>query len=79
MRLYALRDVKVGFLTPTVADSDAIATRQLQNAMRAGTGTLLDTHPEDFALYYIGTYDTASGAITPVLPELVVEAVSLIV
>lgn len=79
MRLYALRDVKVGFLTPTVADSDAIATRQLQNAIRAGAGTLLDTHPEDFALYCIGTYDTASGAITPILPELVVEAVSLVV
>lgn len=72
-RVYALRDVKVGFLSPTIADSDALAIRDLESACLSGAAGLLATHAKDFALYYLGTYDTDSGYLNSLLPEFVKE------
>ncbi|UPW41606.1 nonstructural protein [Peromfec virus RodF8_43] len=79
MRVYALRDVKVGFLSPTVSDSDAIAIRNLENVLRSPSSSLLDSHPEDFSLYCLGSFDTTSGVLSPLaVPELIVEVRSLL-
>ncbi|MCI9476500.1 MAG: hypothetical protein HFE71_08535 [Emergencia sp.] len=69
--MYAMRDVKAGFLTPQVESSDEIAIRNFQMAFKsARPDSLLFGFPEDYSLYRIGDYDTDSGAVTPCVPPL---------
>lgn len=72
MIVYSLRDRKVGFLSPVLAANDDLAMRDLQNSLRRGTGTLIDTHPEDFSLYRIGEFNPDTGILDPVVPPIVV-------
>lgn len=69
LRLYAMRDVKAGFLTPTLESTDEIAIRNFQMAFKsARQDSLLFGFPEDYSLYRIGDYDTDSGSILPCAP-----------
>lgn len=78
MRMYCLRDRKVGFLAPVLALNDELAMRDVANALRRGTGTLIDTHPEDFSLYCIGEFDQDVGVVVSLsVPECVCEVTSL--
>lgn len=78
MKLYCLRDRKVGFLAPVLADSDELAMRDVQNALRRGTGTLIDTHPEDFSLCCVGSFDQGTGVIASLsAPDFICEVTSL--
>lgn len=77
MKIYCLRDRKVGFLTPVLAESDELAMRDVQNALRRGTGTLIDTHPEDFSLYCIGNFNQETGEIVSAVPYCVCEVTNL--
>lgn len=78
-RIYSLRDVKVGFLSPTLHDNDSVAVRSLENVLRSPSSSLLDTHPEDFSLYCLGVFDTLTGLISPFsVPEQVCEVRSLL-
>lgn len=71
--IYAIRDVKTGFLTPTVDMNDDSAIRNFGHACQ-NTDSLFFTYPEDYALYEIGTYDTENGTIVPTLPNVLAQA-----
>lgn len=74
--VYCIRDVKVGWLTPTTDQNDASAARNFVHAMR-NQNSLLYTHPKDFDLFHIGTFDTESGVLRGFdVPELVIDGVS---
>lgn len=60
--VYSIRDVKSGFMTPTVEVNDAIALRNFAHAVQ-NTDSVLFTHFKDFALYKLGTFDSETGAI----------------
>lgn len=78
MNLYCLRDRKVGYLAPVLADSEELAMRDVQSALRRGTGTLIDTHPEDFSLCCVGSFNQDLGVITPLDgPEFICEVTEL--
>lgn len=62
--VYAIRDAKAGFLSPTFETADAIAIRNFSHAVINSTD-VLKTFAGDFSLYRLGTYDTDSGVITP--------------
>lgn len=71
--LYAMRDIKIGFLSPTVDVNDATAVRNFDTMIRKSSD-VLHFHKEDFELYKIGSYDTDSGIVTPLdIRELVFE------
>ena len=73
MNVYAIQDVKTSFLTPTIDQTDAAASRNFANAIMQGQGVLF-THAEDFRLFRIGTYNMANGCIVPLaVPELVID------
>ena len=73
MNVYAIQDVKTSFLTPTIDQTDAAASRNFANAIMQGQGVLF-THAEDFRLFRIGTYNMANGSIVPLaVPELVID------
>lgn len=69
--MYAIQDLKTGFMTPTLDQNDVAASRNFQSALMRGDG-LFGTHPEDFRLFRIAEYETDSGVVTPVEPMVLV-------
>lgn len=72
--MYSIRDFKTGFLTPTIDVNDASAMRNFENAVLQNEQTLFFTHPEDYALYRIGDYDSDTGELLPHLPAEILTA-----
>lgn len=76
--LYCIRDVLVGFSQPFEAQHEPVAIRSFAQVAN-DSGSYVNTNPKDFALYHVGTIDSDTGEITPVVPvRHVVEAVDLI-
>lgn len=69
--VYAIRDSKTGFLTPTVDQNDAAAKRNFEHAMM-NEQSLFFSHPEDYSLYKIATYDTEQGIMTPMMEKVLI-------
>lgn len=65
--VFAIRDFKTGFLSPTCEANAPAAVRNFEHAC-ARSDSLFFSHPEDYALYRIGEYDTDSGVISPISP-----------
>lgn len=61
--IYAIRDVKTGFMSPTVEQNDAVAQRNFSHAVQMSDSVLF-SHPQDFSLYKLGEYDAGSGHIS---------------
>lgn len=67
-RIYAVRDCKVGtFAPPCLFENDGVAVRAFGDLVANDKG-VLGTHPEDFALYYLGEIDLETGHIVPCEP-----------
>lgn len=76
--VYAIRDVKVGFLSLTTEPNDAVAARNFSHAVAASEGILF-THASDFDLYRLASYDADSGKIVPEpVPALVAQGSNVI-
>ncbi len=61
--LYSIRDAKTAFMPLTVDVNDASACRNFEHAVRQPE-SLLYSHPADYALYRVGSFDTDSGVVT---------------
>lgn len=63
--IYCIRDSLVGFMTPTLDQSDASAMRNFAMALDASKrdSSLMAFKPEHFDLYKLGIFDTETGAI----------------
>lgn len=75
--VYSIRDVHTGFMSPTVDQNDASAMRNFRHAVMQ-TSSLMNSHPKDYALYRIGEFETDSGEMAPIMPELITDAFSLL-
>lgn len=75
--VYSIRDLRTGFMAPTLDQSDAVAHRNFSNAIQRSDGVLF-THAEDFQLMCIGEFESDSGEITPCVPRLVVDGSSVL-
>lgn len=63
MLVFTIHDTKVGaFDRPFFAQTIPAAFRMLSDTVASG-GSLLSDHPEDFAIYQIGTFDTETGML----------------
>lgn len=69
--MYAIQDIKTGFMTPTLDQNDLAAARNFQSAIMQGNG-LFGTHPEDFRLFKIATFESDSGVVTPEEPMVLI-------
>lgn len=71
--IYAIRDSKTGFMPPTYDQNDASAMRNFAHAVQT-SGTILNTHSQDFELYKLGTFDSLDGHIIVLdVKELIAE------
>lgn len=66
--IYAIRDIKTGFLMPNVDINDASAIRNFEHAVLNNRDSLFFSHPEDYVLFCIGEYDTETGVLSPYVP-----------
>lgn len=65
--LYAVRDVKTGYLPPQADINDYSAIRNFNHACM-DKSSLMFTHGADYELYKIGDYDTECGEIVSLYP-----------
>lgn len=64
--LYAMRDIRTGFLSPVLDMSDASAIRNFEHAVEHNDDSLFFSHPEDYSLFKVGEYDSNTGTVVPV-------------
>lgn len=78
MRIFTVYDEKACvFGQPQFMLTDGIALRMFGDLIQ-DPSTVIAKHPEDFALYEIGSYDETTGIITPKEhPAFVIRATSL--
>lgn len=73
-KIYVIRDVKSEvYGTPYFSPNDSVAVRSFFDLAHS-PDTLVNRHPEDFSLYYIGDYYDDSAQLQPVVPKFVASA-----
>lgn len=71
--VYSIRDIKTGFMTPTVELNADAAARNFYHAVTHSDGILF-TYASDFSLYHLADFNTETGLIRPLdLPVLVAQ------
>lgn len=65
--VFAIRDFKVGFMSPICEANESVAVRNFKIACARSDSSYFSC-PEDFALYHIGFYDAEVGVLEPVVP-----------
>lgn len=76
LKLYSVRDVKLGFGTVFTATNDAVAVRTFASAVNTA-GSILHDAPEDFSLCRLGEFNEDTGEVFGYLPSVVADAVSV--
>ena len=61
--VYAIRDSKTGFLTPTIDINDASAMRNFEHACMQ-TNSLFFSHSQAYDLYRIARFNSDTGEIS---------------
>ena len=75
--LYSIRDVRTGFMQPTLDQNSASASRNFEHAVLQPS-SLMNSHPKDYALYHVGDFNQETGEIIPCMPELIIDAYSIL-
>lgn len=66
--VYAIRDARSGFLSPSLEVSDAVARRNFEHAVLATPDSLFYSHPEDYSFWKVGQFDSDTGALDGFVP-----------
>lgn len=74
--VYSIRDSLTGFLSITLDQNDASAMRNFRHAM-TNTSSLMHTHPKDYDLYRLGTFDTETGVISDIDKVMIASGASM--
>lgn len=57
----SIRDSKTGWLQPQIDINELSAARNFEHAVLNNTDSLFFSHPEDYSLYQLGTWDSDKG------------------
>lgn len=72
-RLYSIRDDKIAeFGAPVRGEKDSAMIRQFGDLILADdtrNKSVLQLHPEDFSLWFVGEFDTETGAFASAVPS----------
>lgn len=76
--VYAIKDAKTSFMPCNVDYNDASAIRNFEHAVMA-PDSLMRSHPADYTLYRLGSYNTEIGTILPLDdPRQIADASSVV-
>ena len=67
--LYAIKDAKSTYMPCNADLNDGCAIRNFEHAVRQ-PDSLLRSHPNDYSLFKVGTYDNVGGYIEPIDPPV---------
>lgn len=72
--VYAIRDLKSGFMSPTVEVNNQVAIRNFSYAVLHNE--MFDSFVSDYSFYRIGSFDSNTGIVKSCepLPEFLLEA-----
>lgn len=74
----AVKDTALdGFLPPFTVPSIPMAVRSFSDEV-VKTDSPMFAHPEDYALFDLGTFDTDSGVFSPKTPEQIIRAKDIV-
>jgi len=78
LKAYSIRDAKAEvFNTPFFQKTHGEAERNFQQLVKDGK-SMVAQYPEDYDLYYLGTYDDQTGTIDPLdTPQHITKAVTV--
>lgn len=69
-RIYSIYDQKAGLFGPLMAfNRDGEAMRALDSTVNSQKQSQVSTHPEDFKMFFMGTFDEESGEMIPEKPS----------
>lgn len=75
--IYSVRDLKGDFYAPRIEQNEGSAIRWFSMTVNTPE-TLTNFAPADFQLYYIGTFESDTGLITPIeLPQFIISGSSV--
>ena len=61
-KIFAIKDVKVGFMQPFIQVNEAVAVREFSNIVNSGT-SLVSLNYQDMELYCLGTFSQDTGEL----------------
>ncbi len=64
LKIYSIKDTKIGFMSPFYSHNDGVATRDFTNACNEQTKNACNTNPEDKELWRLGEFDDQTGVVT---------------
>lgn len=71
MLVFAIKDVKVGFMSPFIRQNKELAIRDFKDALVSPSeNNLFRLHPEDYELWQIGEFNQESGILTSKIEHL---------
>lgn len=72
--MYAIYDKMTGYMVPTCQQNDEQAIRAFAYDVNSQEMTLIKANPDDFQLEKVGTYDTDTGEVCGISPEVLTTA-----
>lgn len=76
--VYAIKDAKTSFMPCNVDYCNDSAIRNFEHAVM-DADSLMRSHPADYTLYRLGSYNTETGTITPMtVPLQIADAASIV-
>lgn len=67
MKLYSIKDVKVGFMSPVMRKNDEQAIRDYKLTLNSPESNIFNSNPEDYELWRVADFNEDTGAVTPEL------------
>lgn len=62
LKIYAIKDTKVGFMQPFCQVNDSVAVREFGNLINSGSSVVSQNY-EDMELHCLGSYSQETGII----------------
>lgn len=69
INVYSIRDACVGFGNPFVQPNDDVALRTMRSLL-VDPQSEFSRSPKDYSIWRVGTFDTDTGIIDSVIPEM---------
>nr|QXN72800.1 MAG: nonstructural protein [Microvirus sp.] len=77
LQIYALRDIRTdAYMRPIFLQNQSVLERSLYDAL-SDENSLLSSHPEDYQVYKLGSFDEQTGKISPIAPEHLFNVINL--
>ena len=76
LKIYSIKDTKVAYMQPFYQNNEAVAVRNLANAVNSSQLNNINQNLEDMELWQLGEFDDQTGEITSEI-KFVVKAIDL--